>query len=110
MSHVYVSSMSSFKRASSVVPARAALEDAAKALYKYCAEPSPLRALLSILGKGGLAFNVLVAERMAVAYVKAGQAKEEDFVKAMVARVAAGSSETQNEEDGSIMALVGKKK
>ena len=45
-----------------------------------------------------------------MAYVKAGQAKEEDFVKAMVARVAAGSSETPNEEDGSIMALVGKKK
>ena len=105
-----VSSMSSLKRASGVVPEAAALEKAAKALYKYYAEPSPLRAILSILGKGGVAFNVLVAERMAVAYVKAGKATEEDFVKAMAARVAAGSSETQNEEDGSIMALVGNKK
>ena len=62
----------------------AALETAAKAFHKYYSQPSVLRWLLSILGKGGT-FNTLFADRMAVDYVNVGKVSEGDFVQAMIA-------------------------
>jgi len=62
----------------------AALENAAKAFHQYYSQPSVLRWLLSILGKGGT-FNTLDADRMAVDYVKVGKVSEGDFVQAMIA-------------------------
>jgi len=103
------SSMASFKKKNALVADAAAIEKAAKAFFNYYAKASALRGLLCVLGRGGVSFNVMVADRVAVAFIKVGKATEQTFVDAMVARVAAGSStKGADEDDGSFMALTGK--